>query len=97
MHFERDSTEILGGNVRELGNTIELTGFGKKFDYPEVFELDDDDDFSSRGLSTTIDQIHNKISDNQTFATKYHLDTELEREFHREFEKIGPYVPGSTE
>jgi hypothetical protein len=74
-----------------------LTGFGKKFDYPEVFELDDDDDVSSRGLSTTLDQIHNRASDNLAFSTKYHSDTELEREFYREFEKIGPYVPGSTE
>lgn len=95
-HFERETTEILGGNSRERGTLIDVTGFGKNFEFPNNFELDEEDTGTSQDLNRLLDQIHNRVVDEASFNLKFIEDSELEREFFREFESLGPDVEGSV-
>lgn len=95
-HYDRETTEILGGNLRERGTLTDVVGFAKKFDYPDNFELDEEDESTAQNLSRTLDQTHNRIVDESSFSLKFIEDSELEREFFREFEMVGTDVEGGV-
>jgi hypothetical protein len=96
MHFHRENSEILGGRDRESGTVLNMIGFNKKFNFENTFDMEDDDDSTSSSLRTIPDQIHNKIPDEFSFTPNFISDTELEREFFREFEIFGSEMEGSV-
>lgn len=87
---------MLGGQERESGTVIGRTGFAKKYDYPISFNNGGLNMPNSGKARRGLNQIHNRVVDESSYSLKFISDTELEREFFREFEMRGNGVEGST-
>lgn len=98
IHYFKDTTEILGGDLEE-SSVYDNIGFAKKHNFNH-FLYEQDSEFNSTVSILTRNipqQIHNRLSDEESYSPKFIKDSVLEREFFRESEMYGPEIEGSLD